>query len=80
MRAAHLRHCVRHRAQALAARGADQRHWRAHFLRKRVHVHRSAAPFQIVRHVEDNQGGQAQVQDRRRQQQMPAQVGRVQNQ
>ena len=60
--------------------GADQRYRRAQFVRELAEIQFAAAIAQIVRHVQDDQRGQAQRQNGRGQHQVAAQVGGVQNQ
>ena len=43
-------------------------------------VHRAAARFKIVRHIEDDQRGQFQAENRRRQNQVAAEIGAIQYQ
>ena len=63
-----------------AAARADQRHRRAEFVRELAQIQFAAAIAQIVGHVQDDQRGQAQRQNRRRQHQVAPQVGGIQNQ
>ena len=59
--------------------GADQGHGRIEFRRQCRHIYFAPAGSEIVRHVEQHQGWQAEAQDRRGQHQVAAQIRHIQN-
>ncbi len=59
---------------------ADQRHRSAQFRRERLQIQLAAAAAQVVRHVQDDQRGQAQRQNGRGQHQVARQVGGIEHQ
>ncbi len=65
---------VRHRLQAFAGGGADQRDGRAELAGQLQHIHLTALLVQLVSHVEQHQGGQSQGDDAPGQDQMAVQV------
>ena len=65
---------------ALALGSADERHRRTKLARQLGRINVAAAAFQIVGHIEDHQRRQLEAEDRRREHQMAAEVGAIQDQ
>jgi len=65
---------------AVSPRGAHQCHGRADLFGQRLGVHVATALGQVVRHVQNHQGRQTEREHRRRQDQVAAEVGRVEDQ